>query len=123
MPDQGSRTLEGNDLQEVAQGHDDQPQVVLVPLQLHQAGKVWWEGLVGVGDADHLVLVRRVVGVAVGGVGIGVQHQGGDLLGALVGKLSRQQLILWKLSGIPEENIMPQVFRSEDTDMQQSIDT
>ena len=75
-------------MQEVADGHDDQPQVVLVPLQLHQAGKVWRKGLVGVGDADHLVLVGRVVRVAVGGVGLGLQDQGGDLLGTLVGKLS-----------------------------------
>lgn len=76
-------------MQEVADGHDDQPQVVLVPLQLHQAGKVWRKGLVGVGDADHLVLVRWVVGVAVGCVCLRIQHQRGDLLRTLVGKFSR----------------------------------
>ena len=40
--------------------------------------------MVDVGVAGHPVLLPWVVGSA----GLGFQHQGGDILGALVGKLS-----------------------------------
>ena len=65
------------------QRHDDDAAVVTVALELQQASEGGRERLRGAGQHQHLVLVLRVARVAVGGVRLSLQDQGGDLAGAV----------------------------------------